>query len=51
MFTVPGHNDGLRVVGENDLWALHNEDANPNLVVMAMPALPTFQPAPSSRWI
>ena len=34
MFTVPGHNDGLRVVGENDLWALQNEDANPNLVVI-----------------
>jgi hypothetical protein len=34
MFQVPGHNDGLRVVGENDLWALQNEDANPNLVVI-----------------
>jgi hypothetical protein len=33
-FSVPGHNDGLRVVGENDLWALQNEDANPNLVVI-----------------
>jgi hypothetical protein len=34
MFSVPGHNDGLRIVGENDLWALQNEDANPNLVVI-----------------
>jgi len=33
-FSVPGHNDGLRVVGENDLWCLQNEDANPNLVVI-----------------
>ena len=33
-FSVPGHNDGLRVIGENDLWALQNEDANPNLVVI-----------------
>lgn len=33
-FQVPGHNDGLRVVGDNDLWALQNEDANPNLVVI-----------------
>jgi hypothetical protein len=33
-FSVPGHNDGLRLVGENDLWCLQNEDANPNLVVI-----------------
>jgi hypothetical protein len=33
-FSVPGHNDGLRVVGEHMLWALQNEDANPNLVVI-----------------
>ncbi len=33
-FTVPGHNDGLRVVGDHQLWALQNEDANPNLVVI-----------------
>src|SRR4030088_2326443 len=26
MFQVPGHNDGLRVVGDDDLWALQNED-------------------------
>jgi hypothetical protein len=34
LFSVPGHNDGLRVVGENSLWSLQNEDANPNLVVI-----------------
>jgi hypothetical protein len=33
-FQVPGHNDGLRVVGEAGLWSLQNEDANPNLVVI-----------------
>ncbi|HEY0802103.1 MAG TPA: hypothetical protein VGD54_14790, partial [Steroidobacteraceae bacterium] len=33
-FTVKGHNDGLRVVGEDDLWAVQNEDANPNLVII-----------------
>lgn len=35
-FQVPGHNDGLRVVGDDDLWALQNEDANPNLVVIEL---------------
>jgi hypothetical protein len=34
IFSVPGHNDGLRVVGDDDLWSLQNEDANPNLVVI-----------------
>jgi hypothetical protein len=33
-FSVQGHNDGLRIVGEDQLWALQNEDANPNLVVI-----------------
>jgi hypothetical protein len=33
-FSVQGHNDGLRVVGADKLWALQNEDANPNLVVI-----------------
>jgi hypothetical protein len=33
-FRVPGHNDGLRLVGDDALWALQNEDANPNLVVI-----------------
>ena len=32
--SVPGHNDGLRIVGDGKLWALQNEDANPNLVVI-----------------
>jgi hypothetical protein len=36
MFTVPGHNDGLRIIGDDDLWALQNEDANPNLVVIEL---------------
>jgi hypothetical protein len=35
-FSVPGHNDGLRVIGDDDLWALQNEDANPNLVVIEL---------------
>jgi hypothetical protein len=34
MFSVPGHNDGLRVIGDRSLWSLQNEDANPNLVVI-----------------
>jgi hypothetical protein len=34
MFAVKGHNDGLRVIGENDLWAIQNEDGNPNLAVI-----------------
>jgi hypothetical protein len=38
IFSVPGHNDGLRVVGENNLWALQNEDANPNLVIIDLPS-------------
>ena len=33
-FSVTGHNDGLRIVGDGQLWALQNEDANPNLVVI-----------------
>jgi len=33
MFSVPGHNDGLRMIGD-DLWALQNEDANPNLAII-----------------
>jgi hypothetical protein len=33
-YTVPGHNDGLKVDPvTNRLWALQNEDANPNLVI------------------
>jgi hypothetical protein len=34
-FSVPGHNDGLKVDPRTHLvWALQNEDANPNLVVI-----------------
>ena len=33
-FSVKGHNDGLKLIGANKLWALQNEDANPNLVVI-----------------
>jgi len=33
-FHVPGHNDGLRIINGHFLWALQNEDANPNLVVI-----------------
>lgn len=32
--SVKGHNDGLKLVGPNALWALQNEDGNPNLVVI-----------------
>jgi hypothetical protein len=35
-FSVPGHNDGLRIIGEEDLWSLQNEDGNPNLVVIEL---------------
>ncbi len=34
MFSVQGHNDGLRLVGEDSLFALQNEDAHPNLVII-----------------
>jgi hypothetical protein len=34
VFQVQGHNDGLRVIGSDERWALQNEDANPNLVVI-----------------
>jgi hypothetical protein len=31
MFSVQGHNDGLRIKpGTNELWAIQNEDGNPN---------------------
>jgi hypothetical protein len=34
-FSVPGHNDGLRVNPETgQLWALQNEDANPSLTII-----------------
>lgn len=35
VYSVPGHNDGLKVdPATHLLWALQNEDANPNLVVI-----------------
>ena len=49
-FQVKGHNDGLRIVGEDHLWALQNEDANPNLVVINLESghqkAYTFPPTP-----
>ncbi|HTB65414.1 MAG TPA: hypothetical protein VK727_04250 [Steroidobacteraceae bacterium] len=34
-FTVPGHNDGLKLDPvTHQLWALQNEDAHPNLVII-----------------
>jgi hypothetical protein len=34
-YTVPGHNDGLRVnPNTRQVWALQNEDLNPNLVII-----------------
>jgi len=34
-YTVPGHNDGLRVNPKTkQLWAMQNEDGNPNLVII-----------------
>ena len=35
IYTVPGHNDGLKVDPKTHLlWALQNEDSNPNLVII-----------------
>ncbi len=35
MYTVVGHNDGLKVNPyTHELWAMQNEDANPNLVII-----------------
>ncbi|MFY9529214.1 MAG: hypothetical protein WBC04_10735 [Candidatus Acidiferrales bacterium] len=35
-FHVKGHNDGLRLISDDDLWALQNEDGNPSLVVIEL---------------
>lgn len=47
---VQGHNDGLRIVGEDHLWALQNEDGNPNLAVIDLESghqkTYTFPPTP-----
>ena len=50
-YTVPGHNDGLKVDPiTHRLWALQNEDANPNLVIIDAEThqqrLYTFGPTP-----
>src|SRR5579864_9796809 len=50
-FSVLGHNDGLRVNPQTkQLWAMQNEDANPNLVIIApttgMQTVYTFGPTP-----
>lgn len=35
IYNVPGHNDGLKVDPKTrKLWAIQNEDANPNLVII-----------------
>ncbi len=51
VYTVLGHNDGLRVNKKNkQLWALQNEDANPSLVIFDLttgtPTTYTFGPTP-----
>jgi hypothetical protein len=33
-FSVKGHNDGLRIDRDGELWAMQNEDGNPNLVII-----------------
>ena len=50
-FSVKGHNDGLRLEpGSDKLWALQNEDGNPNLVIIDLETgqqkLYTFPPTP-----
>lgn len=35
VYTVPGHNDGIKIDPiTHKVWALQNEDANPNLVII-----------------
>jgi hypothetical protein len=50
MFAVKGHNDGLRIIGEDNLWALQNEDGNANLAVINLESghqtVYQFPPAP-----
>jgi len=51
IYTVPGHNDGLKVDPNTHLlWALQNEDASPNLVIINTEThqqkLYTFGPTP-----
>jgi hypothetical protein len=51
IYTVPGHNDGLKVDPSTHLlWAIQNEDLNPNLVIIDPESqkqkLYTFGPTP-----
>ncbi|HEY6338215.1 MAG TPA: hypothetical protein VIW68_06955 [Candidatus Sulfotelmatobacter sp.] len=50
-YTVPGHNDGLRVNPKTkQLWAMQNEDGSPNLVIIdptnGTQTMYTFGPTP-----
>lgn len=49
-FQVLGHNDGLRIDPRGNLWAIQNEDGNPNLVVIQIKSgkktVFTFPPTP-----
>ncbi len=38
VYSVTGHNDGLMAFDANTLWAMSNEDANPQLVVINVSA-------------
>lgn len=51
IYTVPGHNDGIKIDPRTHLvWALQNEDLNPNLVIInpetQQQKLYTFGPTP-----
>lgn len=51
VYTVKGHNDGLKVNPHtHELWAMQNEDANPNLVIInpetGSETVYTFGPTP-----
>ena len=49
VYTVPGHNDGLKLDPiSHRLWALQNEDANPNLVLIDPEAEQQSKPYPFS---
>jgi hypothetical protein len=54
IYTVKGHNDGLKVNPRtHELWAMQNEDANPNLVIIDPVAhtqkVYTFGPGPTAH--
>lgn len=49
IYTVPGHNDGLKLDPVSKrLWALQNEDANPNLVIIDPESEQQSKPYPFS---